>query len=226
MNSSPLIHVEDLCRHYKVGTEVVRALDGVSLDVGRGEFLGIAGASGSGKSTLLYLLGGLDRPTSGEIWVDGQNIAEMDEDGLSGFRQTQIGFVFQMFNLLPSMTALENVEFPMLFSAVPPDERRERAVRLMELVGLKGRMGHRPTELSGGQQQRVAIARSLVNNPSIILTDEPTGNLDSRSGEDVLALLKELNGQGRTLVIVSHDPAIIAQASRAIRLKDGVIIEN
>jgi putative ABC transport system ATP-binding protein len=172
----------------------------------------------------LYLLGGLDHPTGGSIWVDGLDIADLDEDGLAAFRQHKVGFIFQMFNLVPSMTALENVEFPMLFSSASPAQRSLRASQALEMVGLSDRQKHRPSELSGGQQQRVAIARSLVNDPAILLADEPTGNLDSRSGADVMAILKELNEQGRTLITVSHDPNVISQAGRSIYLKDGQII--
>jgi putative ABC transport system ATP-binding protein len=168
MEERCLIRVEDLHRHFKMGRELVRALDGVSLILERGEFLGISGSSGSGKSTLMYLLGGLDRPTSGHIWVDGRDIARLDQDELAAYRQKMVGFIFQMFNLIPSLTALENVEYPMLFSGLPPQERRRRAIQGLTTVGLEERMGHRPTELSGGQQQRVAIARSLVNDPTII----------------------------------------------------------
>jgi putative ABC transport system ATP-binding protein len=174
----------------------------------------------------MYLIGGLDRPTFGHIWVRDQDLAILDEDGLADYRQGTVGFIFQMFNLISSLTALENVEFPMLFSRVPAQERRQRAVKALAQVGLEGRMGHRPTELSGGQQQRVAIARSLVNDPVIILADEPTGNLDSRSGGEVLDLLKELNRQGRTILIVSHDANVIVGVTRVIRLHDGKIVEE
>jgi putative ABC transport system ATP-binding protein len=224
MGIAAFIQILDLKRHFQMGSETVRALDGVSLDVERGAFVGVAGSSGSGKSTLLYLLGGLDHPTGGSILVDGQDIAGLDEDGLAAFRQNKVGFIFQMFNLVPSMTALENVEFPMLFSSTSPLQRRQRASQALEMVGLSDRQKHRPSELSGGQQQRVAIARSLVNDPAILLADEPTGNLDSRSGADVMAILKELNEQGRTLITVSHDSSVISRASRSIYLKDGQII--
>jgi putative ABC transport system ATP-binding protein len=224
MHPAAFIQIRELKRHFQMGSETVHALDGISLDVARSEFVGIAGASGSGKSTLLYLLGGLDRPSAGAILIDEQDIASLDEDGLAQFRQRQVGFIFQMFNLVPSMTALENVEFPMLFSSVSPALRRQRASQALDMVGLSDRQKHRPSELSGGQQQRVAIARSLVNDPAILLADEPTGNLDSRSGADVMAILKELNSQGRTLVIVSHDPTVITQAHRSIHLRDGQIV--
>jgi putative ABC transport system ATP-binding protein len=223
---SALIQVKNLRRDFKMGREIVRALDNVSLQMASGELVGITGSSGSGKSTLMYLLGGLDHPTSGQIWVAGEEITRLDEDGLAAYRQRMIGFIFQMFNLIPALSALDNVEFPLLFTDVPPAERRRRAVETLERVGLGDRMKHRPNELSGGQQQRVAIARALINNPAIILADEPTGNLDSRSGSEVMSLLKELNAQGRTVIIVSHDPAIIEQAGRSIRLHDGQVVDG
>ncbi len=226
MDGEAFIRVENISRHYPMGREVVKALDDVCLTVQRGELLGITGPSGSGKSTLLYLLGGLDRPSRGRILVEDQDISALDEDGLADFRQRRIGFVFQMFNLIQTMTALENVEFPMLFSGVSPQERLRRAKAALELVGLADRMNHRPGELSGGQQQRVAIARSLMNDPAIILADEPTGNLDSHSGSDVIKLLKQLNDQGRTVVIVSHDPSLVSLAHRSIRLLDGRVVET
>lgn len=226
MSADILIRVVNLSRFYKMGRETVQAINRVNMTVNRGEFLGIMGPSGSGKSTLLYLLGGLDRPTEGSILVNGQDISNLDEDGLADFRQQKIGFVFQTFNLIPTMTALENVEFPMLFSGVDAKERRRRAQETMNLVGLGDRMSHRPGELSGGQQQRVAIARSLMNNPAIILADEPTGNLDSRSGGDIMIILKQLNDQGRTVIIVSHDPSLVSITHRTIRLLDGQITES
>jgi putative ABC transport system ATP-binding protein len=189
-----------------------------------GEFLGVMGPSGSGKSTLLYLMGGLDRPTGGHIWVRDQDITALDENGLAVYRRREVGFVFQTFNLISTMGALENVEFPMLFARVSPAQRQERARYLLELMGLADRMGHKPTELSGGQQQRVAMARALVNDPTIILADEPTGNLDSHTGAEVMAILAQLNQeQGRTIVVVSHDPSITDFTSRRIHLLDGRI---
>lgn len=221
------IRATKLHRHYRMGQEIVRALDGVDVSIEQGEFLGVIGPSGSGKSTLLYLLGGLDRPTSGDIWVDDQNIASLDEDQLARYRQKRAGFVFQSFNLIPSMTALENVEFPLLFTGVTPQERRERAGRLLVQVGLGDRLHHRPTELSGGQQQRVSIARSLVNDPAIILADEPTGNLDTKSGGDVMAMLTQLNQeQGRTVIMVTHDQSLLNVTTRAIYLLDGRIVNE
>ena len=209
-----------------MGHVTVHALDGVSLTVEEGEFLGVMGPSGSGKSTLLHLLGGLDRPTAGHIWVRGQDITALDENELAAYRRQEVGFVFQAFNLISTMTALQNVEFPMLFARVPPAQRRERARYLLETVGLADRMGHKPTELSGGEQQRVAIARALANDPAIILADEPTGNLDSRTGAEVMEALARLNReQGRTIIVVSHDPAVVAFAGQCIHLLDGRIAD-
>ena len=221
-SENPLIRIQELHRDFVMGHETVHALDGVSLTVRAGEFLGVMGPSGSGKSTLLYLMGGLDRPTAGHIWVHDQDITALDENGLAVYRRRQVGFVFQTFNLISTMGALENVEFPMLFARVPPAQRRERAHYLLELMGLADRMGHKPTELSGGQQQRVAMARALVNDPTIILADEPTGNLDSHTGAEVMAILAQLNReQGRTIIVVSHDPSITDFTSRCIHLLDG-----
>ena len=223
-SEEPLIRIQDLHRDFPMGHEIVHALDGVSLTVQAGEFLGVMGPSGSGKSTLLYLMGGLDRPTGGHIWVRDQDITALDENGLAVYRRREVGFVFQTFNLISTMGALENVEFPMLFARVSPAQRQERARYLLELMGLADRMGHKPTELSGGQQQRVAMARALVNDPTIILADEPTGNLDSHTGAEVMAILSRLNQeQGRTIVVVSHDPSITDFTSRRIHLLDGRI---
>ena len=221
-----VIYTQDLRRDFQMGHQTVHALDGVSLTVEAGEFLGVMGPSGSGKSTLLHLLGGLDRPSAGCIRVQGQDLTALDEDGLAAYRRREAGFVFQAFSLVPTMTALQNVEFPMLFSRVPPAQRRERARYLLEAVGLADRVGHKPTELSGGEQQRVVIARALVNDPSIILADEPTGNLDSRTGAEVMALLARLNQeQARTVIIVSHDPSIVNFTSRCIHMLDGRIAD-
>ena len=189
--------------------------------------MGIIGPSGSGKSTLLYLIGGLDQPTSGEIWVDGTDIAVLDENHLAQYRQKSIGFIFQSFNLIPTMTAMQNVEFPMIFARVLPHEREERAKRMLEMVGLGDRIHHKPTELSGGQQQRVSIARSLVNNPDIILADEPTGNLDSKSGGEVINILQRLNQEeGRTIIMVTHDQSLLAATTRHIQILDGRILAD
>ena len=222
-----LIRAQDLRRDFQMGHETVHALDGVGLTVAPGEFLGVMGPSGSGKSTLLYLLGGLDRPTDGQIWVQDRDITALDENGLATYRREEVGFVFQSFHLVPTMTAVQNVEFPLFFARIPPTERRERARRLLDVVGLADRAGHRPTELSGGEQQRVAIARALVNDPSIILADEPTGNLDSHTGREVIAILARLNReQRRTVIVVSHDPAVGKMAGRCVHLLDGRIVET
>ncbi|HOT91023.1 MAG TPA: ABC transporter ATP-binding protein [Anaerolineae bacterium] len=223
----PIIQTHNLRRDFTMGEQIVHALDGVDLEVNEGDFLAVMGPSGSGKSTLLYLLGGLDRPTEGEIWVGGRDIALLDENDLAVYRGQEVGFVFQAFHLIPTMTALQNVEFPMIFNRIPPAERRKRAEVLLERVGLSERMGHKPTELSGGQQQRVAIARALANDPRIILADEPTGNLDTRTGQEVLDLLTHLNREeGRTIVIVSHDPSVTRFVTRDIHLLDGRIVER
>lgn len=222
-----LIEVEGLRRDFEMGDQVVHALDGISTTVHSGEFLGIMGPSGSGKSTLLYLLGGLDRPTAGSIRVRGQDIATLDENDLAEYRRREVGFIFQSFHLIPTMTALQNVEFPMIFAQVPVKERASRAIALLEQVGLADRMDHRPTELSGGQQQRVAVARALVNDPAIVLADEPTGNLDSKTGAEIMALLTRLSREeGRTVVVVSHDPSITDYTTSTLQLLDGRIVED
>ena len=227
MNQHSFIQVRGLHRHFQMGAEIVHALDGVDATIEQGEFMGIIGPSGSGKSTLLYLIGGLDQPTSGEIWVDGTDIAALDENHLAQYRQKSIGFIFQSFNLIPTMTAMQNVEFPMVFARVLPHEREERAKRMLEMVGLGDRIHHKPTELSGGQQQRVSIARSLVNNPDIILADEPTGNLDSKSGGEVINILQRLNEEeGRTIIMVTHDQSLLAATTRHIQILDGRILAD
>jgi len=207
-----------------MGDQTVHALDGVDIKIEEGDFLAVMGPSGSGKSTLLYLLGGLDRPTSGEIWVGGRDIAQLDENALATYRGKEVGFIFQAFHLVPTMTALQNVEFPMIFSRVSPAERRARAVALLERVGLEDRMAHRPTELSGGQQQRVAIARALANDPRIILADEPTGNLDLKTGKEIILLLKRLNKeQGVTVISATHDLKMLDVSDRVLWIRDGGI---
>jgi len=222
MDTKPLISTESLSRRFQMGDQTVHALDGVDTEIQAGEFLAVMGPSGSGKSTLLYLLGGLDRSSEGRIWVNGRDIAALDENALAAYRMRAIGFIFQAFHLIPTMTALENVMFPMLFAQVPAEKRASRATDLLTRVGLGERLHHKPTELSGGQQQRVAVARALANDPRIILADEPTGNLDSHSGAEIMALLTRLNREeGRTIIIVSHYPTVTEYATRALHLKDG-----
>jgi putative ABC transport system ATP-binding protein len=221
MATKSFIQVQELKKYYQMGGTTVRALDGLTLDINEHTFTVVMGPSGSGKSTLLYLLGGLDRATSGEISVDGARLDEMDENALALFRRRTMGFVFQSFNLIPSMSALENVAFPMQFAGVNSTQRKGQALNLLNQVGLDNRADHRPTELSGGQQQRVAIARALVNNPSLILADEPTGNLDTSSGAAVMQLLSDLHNSGRTVLVVTHDPRMTRFATHKIFLLDG-----
>ena len=220
------ITIRNLKRYYRMGGTIVKALDGVDLDVERGELLCLMGPSGSGKSTLLNLLGGLDTPDDGTIMVAGRDISTLDENELAAYRRQSVGLVFQSFNLIPTMTALENVEFPMVFAGLSPAERRERAKEVLELVGLGDRINHRPTELSGGQQQRVAIARALVNQPAILLGDEPTGNLDSKTGLEILDMLQQLNRQGQTIILVTHDPRTSSYATRTVHMLDGRIVSE
>ena len=224
--AKPFIRIDGLKKHYQLGGTTVRALDGVDLEIEAETFTVVMGPSGSGKSTLLYLLGGLDRATTGEISVDGQRLDEMDENTLAHFRRRTMGFVFQSFNLIASMSALENVAFPMQFAGVPAVQRSDRARHLLDQVGLGDRVEHRPTELSGGQQQRVAIARALVNNPSLILTDEPTGNLDTSSGAAVMQVLSDLHQSGRTVLVVTHDPRMTRFATHKIFLLDGHLVSE
>ncbi|MBK9051380.1 MAG: ABC transporter ATP-binding protein [Chloroflexi bacterium] len=224
--SNVLINIHNLSKTFIMGRERVNALAGVDLAVAEGNFCTIMGPSGSGKSTLLYLLGGLDRPTGGEIDVDGQAVQEMDENALAHYRQRMVGFIFQSFNLIPSLTALENVAFPMRFARVPRRQRLIKAYELLARVGLADRIHHRPTELSGGQQQRVAVARALVNDPRLILADEPTGNLDTTSGNSIMELLSELHGSGRTVLVVTHDPRMIHYATQTVYMLDGQIVSE
>jgi putative ABC transport system ATP-binding protein len=219
--AKPFIRLRALTKHFQMGGTVVRALDGLDLEIESHTFTVVMGPSGSGKSTLLYLLGGLDRATSGEISFEGLRLDEMDENALALFRRRMVGFVFQSFNLIPSMTALENVAFPMQFAGILPAQRNKQARDLLGQVGLDNRAEHRPTELSGGQQQRVAIARALVNNPKLILADEPTGNLDTSSGAAVMQLLSDLHNSGRTVLVVTHDPRMTRFATDKIYLLDG-----
>ncbi len=218
--------MRDLRKTFIMGRQKVHALAGIDLDIKKGSFTVIMGPSGSGKSTLLYLLGGLDRATSGEIHVDGFELEKMDENDLGLFRRKKVGFIFQSFNLISSMTAFQNVAFPMRFAGIPTKERHVRASSLLNQVGLSNRAQHRPTELSGGQQQRVAVARSLVNNPPLILADEPTGNLDTTSGYSIMKLLSRLNQEGRTVVVVTHDLRMRQFASEMIFLLDGMVVSE
>jgi putative ABC transport system ATP-binding protein len=224
--AQPFIRIRRLVKHYQMGGQIVRALDGVDLDIDSHTFTVVMGPSGSGKSTLLYLLGGLDRSTSGEIAIDGQRLDQMDENALALFRRRTMGFVFQSFNLISSMSALENVSFPMQFAGASTKRRNEQAKSLLDQVGLGNRSHHRPTELSGGQQQRVAIARALVNNPSLILADEPTGNLDTSSGAAIMQVLSDLHTSGRTVLVVTHDPRMTRFATHKIFLLDGRIVSE
>ncbi|MFM8322978.1 MAG: ABC transporter ATP-binding protein [Chloroflexota bacterium] len=225
--SEQVVDVRQLSKVYRMGEVDVRALNGLSLTIARGESVAIMGPSGSGKSTLMNILGCLDRPTSGDYFLDGENVAQMSDDQLAGIRNRQVGFIFQSFNLLPRSSAMTNVELPMRYAAVTASERRRRARGSLEAVGLGDRVNHRPQELSGGQQQRVAIARALVNDPAIIMADEPTGNLDSKSGKEILELLLRLNRErGVTLILVTHDPSVAAQLGRIITIRDGQVEEH
>ena len=224
--TQPFIRVRALKKYYQMGGTTVRALDGLDIDIDAHTFTVVMGPSGSGKSTLLYLLGGLDHATSGEISVDGARLDTMDENALALFRRRTVGFVFQSFNLISSMTALDNVAFPMQFAGITSTQRNAEARNLLNQVGLDNRAEHRPTELSGGQQQRVAIARALVNNPSLILADEPTGNLDTSSGGAVMQLLSDLHNSGRTVLVVTHDPRMTRFATHKIFLLDGRVVSE
>ena len=218
-----MIDIENITKDYVMGEETVRALRGVSLQIRRNEYLAVMGPSGSGKSTLMNMLGCLDTPTSGRYEFNGRNVKEMDDDELAAIRNREIGFVFQTFNLLPRANALRNVELPLIYAGMDPESRKERAAQALADVGLADRIHHKPNELSGGQRQRVAIARALVNNPSIILADEPTGNLDSKTGEEIMVLLEDLYHRGNTIILVTHERDIAAHARRTIHLRDGVI---
>ncbi|MBX9576627.1 MAG: ABC transporter ATP-binding protein [Caulobacteraceae bacterium] len=221
-----MIEIDRLTKTYIMGDEVISALGGVSLRIDRGEHVAIIGPSGSGKSTLMNVLGGLDRPTSGLYRFESEPVEDFDDDQLAGFRNRRIGFVFQSFQLLPRLTAAQNVELPMIYAGVDPMIRRERAVELLTRVGLEHRLNNRPTQMSGGQQQRVAIARALANAPDLLLADEPTGALDTTTGKEVLALFDELNAQGLTLCIVTHDQEVAARARRRIAFRDGHIVSD
>jgi putative ABC transport system ATP-binding protein len=222
----PLVELRNVSKIYHLGGEEIRALDDVSLDIDSGEFISIIGPSGSGKSTLMHILGCLDKPTHGTIKLDGVMIHDASRFQLAQIRNQKIGFVFQFFNLLPKLDVLQNVELPMIYSGVSARERRDRSMAALKLVDMDNRSRHRPMQLSGGQQQRAAIARALVNSPRIIFADEPTGNLDSRTGEAILELFRKLSGEGRTIALVTHDPEIAAVTPRRIEIRDGKIAKN
>ncbi|MGZ8708969.1 MAG: ABC transporter ATP-binding protein [Thermoanaerobaculia bacterium] len=221
-----LIQIERLTKIYDSGENAVQALRGIDVKIDRGEFVSIIGPSGSGKSTLMHILGCLDSPSDGRYWLDGEDVAAMSGKALARIRNQKLGFVFQTFNLLPRATIWKNCELPLLYGGVEGDERRERALAALDRVGLKDRAKHRPNQLSGGQRQRVAIARALVNNPSLILADEPTGNLDQKTGGDIIRLFEELAANGQTIIIVTHDPGIAARTQRRIKIVDGLIVDG
>ena len=221
--TEPLIRVRELCKVYNPGENEGRALDHVDLSIDKGELVGIIGHSGSGKSTLMNMLGCLDVPTSGNYYLNGKDVSNMTDDELSDVRNVEIGFIFQGFNLIPNLTAKENVELPLIYRGVSKKEREDLAVESLKAVGLEHRMDHKPSEMSGGQQQRVAIARAIAARPPVILADEPTGNLDSRSTQEIMEVLKELHRSGRTVILITHDDEIAAQVNRVIRIKDGKV---
>jgi putative ABC transport system ATP-binding protein len=219
----PIIELEHVTRVFAMGQSEVRALDGVSLGVATGEFVALMGASGSGKSTLLHIVGCLDTPTSGVYRLDGEDVSRLSEDRLAEIRQRKVGFIFQFFHLVPRLTAARNVELPMVFAGVPPRERQDRVAEALRSVGLLERARHRPDQLSGGERQRVAIARAMIMRPSVLLADEPTGNLDTKSGMGIVALLEEMNAAGLTIVLVTHDENVAAHAKRVLRMRDGAL---
>jgi len=226
VSSGVVIKTEALAKVYEMGAEQVHALRGVDLEIRKGEYVAIMGPSGSGKSTLMNLIGCLDSPTSGKYWLAGRLVSDLDDDELAYIRNKEIGFVFQTFNLLPRATALHNVELPLIYNGTPAEDRIEKAKKALERVDLNDRMHHKPNELSGGQRQRVAIARALVNTPSIVLADEPTGNLDSKTGEEIMALFENLYGQGNTIILVTHENDIARHAHRIIHIRDGKIASD
>jgi putative ABC transport system ATP-binding protein len=223
ISTAPALRLTDVRKTYQTGSIEVEALRGITLDVNEGDYMAVMGPSGSGKSTLMHILGCLDVPTSGDYQLAGENVATMDEAALAEIRNRRIGFVFQQFNLLPSLSAWRNVELPLTYAGLAPAERRQRAMDALERVGLADRVEHRPGELSGGQQQRVAVARAVVTNPAVILADEPTGNLDSTSSADVLSLLAELHQAGRTVILITHEADVAAAAQRVVHIRDGLL---
>jgi putative ABC transport system ATP-binding protein len=224
--ADPFIKLRDIVKIYQMGGEDVVALKDINLDLRQGEYAAIMGPSGSGKSTLMNIIGCLDVPTSGSYHLNGQEVAAATEDELAAIRNREIGFVFQTFNLLPRATAAKNVELPLIYAGIPPEERRQRAAEVLEAVGLAKRGHHKPNEMSGGERQRVAIARALVNRPSVVLADEPTGNLDTKIGEEILAVFQHINDEGKTVIVVTHDPDVGAKAQRTIVLRDGQIVDG
>jgi putative ABC transport system ATP-binding protein len=226
VDTGVVIRTENLTKVYEMGAEQVHALSGIDVEIHKGEYVAIMGPSGSGKSTLMNLIGCLDSPSSGRYWLAGRLVSELDDDELAYIRNKEIGFVFQTFNLLPRATALHNVELPLIYNGTPAEERIERAKKALERVDLIPRMSHKPNELSGGQRQRVAIARALVNNPSIVLADEPTGNLDSKTGEEIMSLFENLHEQGNTIILVTHEMDIAQHAHRVIFIRDGKIASD
>jgi putative ABC transport system ATP-binding protein len=226
VDTGVVIRTENLTKVYEMGAEQVHALSGIDVEIHKGEYVAIMGPSGSGKSTLMNLIGCLDSPSSGRYWLAGRLVSELDDDELAYIRNKEIGFVFQTFNLLPRATALHNVELPLIYNGTPAEERIERAKKALERVDLIPRMSHKPNELSGGQRQRVAIARALVNNPSIVLADEPTGNLDSKTGEEIMNLFENLHAQGNTIILVTHEMDIAQHAHRVIFIRDGKIASD
>jgi putative ABC transport system ATP-binding protein len=219
-----ILHLHDLTKTYKLGKVEVPALKGITLHVEKGEFVAITGPSGCGKSTFMHLIGCLDKPTSGEIFIDNVKVSTLDDDALASIRNKMIGFVFQSFNLLPKLTALKNVELPLYYYGVKTEERTAKANEMLKLVGLENRATHKPTEISGGERQRIAIARALVNNPRIMLADEPTGNLDTKTSEDILKILQTLNDKGVTIILVTHELDIVRYTKRVVRLRDGLLV--
>lgn len=218
-----VIRIENLTRFYTIGEETVRALNGINLVIQKNEYVALMGPSGSGKSTLMNIIGCLDTPTSGEYFLNGPNVAQLSDSELAAIRNKEIGFVFQTFNLLPRLTALQNVALPLVYAGIPESDRLKRAKEVLEQVGLGNRMTHKPNELSGGQRQRVAVARALVNSPSIILADEPTGNLDTKTSEEIMQLFEDIHHAGNTIVLVTHEEDIAMRAKRIVRMRDGIV---